>query len=189
MIGVGIVQLFDEEDPFRSDLTLLAAALLTLGIPQVKGRRSHATVEAARGERKARLVWNFEAASRDRRYSTVEMQRAWNDGVWLLAHPTHPLAILRSGLTFARAMQFQPKFTPAYRAAVETPDTWLETGVHNLLILLRDMPAVFATSRHIIRFGQRHAALVPATFSEKEKCQFIRYVEQPAKRPQFRTAA
>lgn len=189
MLGVGIVQLFDEEDPFRSDTTLLAAALLTLGIPQVGPRPNHAVVEAARGERKPTFVWNFADASRDRRFSTVTLKRAWSDGSWLLANAVHPLAIMRGGLTYARAMTFAPRYSVEYRSRVETPDTWLETAVHNLLILLRDMPATLADARGIIRFAPRHAALVPASLSEKQKTEFIRYVEYPAKRPQLRTAA
>lgn len=180
MIG-GIVQIFDETDPLRSDTTLLAAALVTLGIPRAREcRLFHCTYEQVRGATQFRAAWSFRSESIDGRFLTAGMELCWKDGAWLMANPTHPLAILRCGLTFERAFKHTPRFSREYLSSVETPDTWIEAACYNLIFLLRGMPRTVPEG--IIRFGPRHAAMVPKNLPESDKTKFIKYVEHPSKR-------
>ena len=182
MIG-SFVQIFDYEDPLRSDTTLLIAALLTLGIPPMEGELFHVAREAVRGELKAQAIWTLHHESSDHRFSAVLMEKAWNDGVWLAANPKHPLAILRSAISYARAFSSSPRFTLVELQRIETPDTWAEAGVRNLIWLLRQLPT--SDPRRIVRFGPRWAAFVPSRLSESQKTRLLKYVESPAKRHQM----
>lgn len=177
-----LVQLTDESDPLRSDTTLLIASLLTLGIPGAGRDLFVATCEAVKGETVWKVTWSLRDASEDDRFATLKMQVAWTDGAWLLANPTHPLATLRSGLTYARAFSYTPRFTLAQLAAIETPDTWLEAGIRNLIYLLREMPRAAAHARDIIRFGPRWAAFVPQDIEDSEKSRLLHHVERRDKR-------
>lgn len=183
------VQLFDDTDPLRSDVTLCVAALLTLGIPAAGDALLHFTAELVRGATVRRAVWTFADSDKSQRFATRTMADAWNDAAWLLQNPTHPLAIIRGALTFAAAVKCSPKFTAEYRARVETPDTWRETAMHNLLIILSRIPQVSRTTRGIVRFATDHAAYVPIILPEKQKTELIKYVEHPSKRAAQRTAA
>jgi hypothetical protein len=187
----GVVQLFDEEDPLRSDVTIQAAALLTLGIPPKLKEFFHVTYESIRGEIKFHSVWTFGGISFDKRFDTVQMRRAWGDGAWLLANPKHPLAILRTGLTYHRAFNHTPKYTIEERNRIETPDTWLESGCHNLIWLLRQIPLCAKQRRGIIRFAPVHLAMVPANLPETSKTRLIKYAEStnPDVRARIRAAA
>lgn len=173
----------------RSDVTLLAAALFTLGIPAAGNSLLHFTAEAKAGATVRRAVWTFSDTSKDKRFSTSAMITAWDDYAWLCANPQHPLAIIRGALTFEAAAKVQPKFTVAERARIETPETWVETAKHNLLILLSRIPASQRSARGIVRFATDHAAYVPLSLPEPKKTELIKYVEHPSKRPALRTAA
>ncbi len=183
-----VVQIMDAGDPRSSDATLLVAALLTLGIPAATDEFFHITRELERGEQIWHVIWTLRAASADGRFATPEMVKAWDDGAWLLQHPNHPLAILRGGLTYQRAMSHTPRFTLAELAKIETPDTWLEAACRNLICLLRDMPVAAQAARKIIRFGRNHAAFVPQCMPDKAQTRFLHYVEKPAQRDQLRAA-
>lgn len=182
-----LVQLLDAGDPLRSDTTLLAAALLTLGIPAASRQLFSCTYEPVRGETQFHVIWTFQCASKCGRFDARTMQLAWEDGAWLLANPRHPLAILRDGLTYARALSHLPKFTLEELARLETPATWLEAGRRNLIVLLRALPC--AAQKGIVRFGESHLAFVPKAMPEAQKSVFLDYVEHPAKRPQILAAA
>jgi hypothetical protein len=181
------VQLFDSTDPLRSEVTLFVASLLALGIGQHGPSLFHCTFEHLRGETQFHSTWTLAGASRDGRFDTVKMQKAWDDGLWLCANPKHPLAILRNGLTYQRAFSYTPRFTLAELARIETPDTWLEAAIRNLIWLLREMPRCIPEG--IVRFGPRHAAMVPKSLPEKEKTRFLRYVEHPGKRAEILRSA
>jgi hypothetical protein len=183
-----LVEIIDEHDPRRSDTTLLVAALLTLGIPAAHREFCVPTVELIRGEQKWHTIWLLREESKCGRFKTPAMRRVWSDGAWLLANPQHPLAILRCGLTYAKAMTHTPKFTIEERERIETPDTWLESAMHNLIVILRDLPLVTTASRSIVRFGPRHAALVPRCLNDGRKSRFLKYVEQPRLRSQLSAA-
>lgn len=183
-----LVEVVDEDDPRRSDTTLLVAALLTLGIPAAQREFCFPTVELVRGEKKWRTIWLLREESKDRRFQTPGMVRSWVDGQWLVANPQHPLAIMRGGLTYAKALQHTPKFSPEYREKVETPDTWLESAMHNLIVILRDFPTIVQAARSIVRFGPRHCAFVPRCLNDASKSRFLRYVESPRKRSQLAAA-
>jgi hypothetical protein len=176
----GVCQIFDSEDPLRSDTTLLVASLLTLGIPSAGRDLFHCTYENVRGAVQFNTVWTLRGESSCKRFGTPAMQKAWQDHPWLAANPAHPLAILRSGLTYARAMTYTPRFTLAELAAIERPETWLEAAFRNLIYLLRNIPS--AIPQGIVRFGPRHMAFVRRNKSEAEKARFLRYVENPSKR-------
>lgn len=182
------VQLFDDTDPLRSDVTLCAAALLTLGIPRHGKSLLHFTTERIRGAAVRRAVWTFAGASPCGRFSTHDMITGWDSAVWLERNQSHPLAIIRASLTYDVAMKFTPKFTPDYRRRVETPETWRETAVHNLLVLLRDMPAAMRGVRGVIRFGPEHMAFVPLALPQEKQTRLIKYAEHPDKRPEIRAA-
>jgi hypothetical protein len=137
----GVCQIFDSEDPLRSDTTLLVASLLTLGIPSAGRDLFHCTYENVRGAVQFNTVWTLRGESSCKRFGTPAMQKAWQDHAWLAANPAHPLAILRSGLTYARAMTYTPRFTLAELAAIERPETWLEAAFRNLIYLLRNIPS------------------------------------------------
>lgn len=154
-----IVQLFDGTDPLRSDTTLLATALLTLGIPIAGKCGFNCTYEHTRGSTDFHAIWTFGGVSKCGRFDAKAMELAWADGVWLGANPQHPLAILRGGLTFQRALTMTPRFTLEELARIETPDTWLEAGARNLVMLLRMLPR--AAQKGIVRFGESHLAFVP----------------------------
>lgn len=175
----GLVQIFDEGDPLRSDTTLLVASLLTLGIPPAGTQLFHCTCEMVAGALQWRSCWSLKDESRDGRFDTVKMQKAWADGEWLLKNPKHPLAILRGGLTYKRAVMHDPKFTADYRARIENPDTWLESAFYNLVFLLREMPKAARTAREIVRFGSRWAAMVPQHLPEEKKTKLLKYVQVP----------
>lgn len=184
-----IVQLFGEDDPRRSDTTLLVASLLALGIPRASREFFHATREFLRGETVWRTIWTLRDESADKRFNTLGMIKAWSDGQWLLQHAQHPLAILRGGLTYDRAFKHTPKFTLAELEKIEKPDTWLEAAIRNLVVLLRDMPEANRAARKIIRFGRHHAAFVPGCLADKAQTRLLNYVEKPAKREAIRRAA
>lgn len=189
LIVGALVQIYDEDDPLRSDTTLLVAALLTLGVPPAGRDLFCATCEAVRGARQWRVQWSLRGGSEDGRFDAVKMQAAWADGAWLLQNPAHPLALLRGGLTYARAFGYTPRFTLAELAHLETPDTWLEAGIRNLVYLLREMPRAAAHARDIIRFGPRWAAFVPQDAPEAAKTRLLRYVESDEnKRAKLRAA-
>ena len=183
------VQLFDEGDPLRSDTTLQVAALLTLGIAPFGRSLLHFTCEPKGGAMVRRAVWTLKDASECKRFATRTMADAWNDAAWLMKNPQHPLAIIRSALTFSAAAKCQPKYTAEERRRIETADTWIETAMHNTLILLSRIPSTLRTARGIIRFAQDHAAYVPISLPENRKTELIKYVEHPSKRPAQRTAA
>ncbi len=177
-------QVFDDTDPLRSDCTLLAAALCTLGIrPRQPSEPVHVTTEFDRGAVQFRCVWTFAGESKDGRFIAAVMKDAWDDGAWLLKNPRHALAILRTGLTYARLAGFVPRFTLAQLAKVETPDTWLEAGVRNLVWCLRRIPDAAKARRSIIRFERTHAAFVPAHLGKPEAARLIHHAEHPGKRP------
>lgn len=181
-----VIQLLDDTDPLRSDTTLLAAALLTLGVPAAGKQLFSCTYERVRGAVEVRVAWTFAGLSADRRFDARGMQIAWSDGPWLLQNPQHPLAVLRGGLTYVRAFAHTPRFSLAELARIETPDTWLEAGCRNLIVLLRAIPQ--AARKGIVRFGETHLAFVPRDMAEKKKTRFLEYVEHPQKRPQILAA-
>lgn len=185
----GIVQIIGEDDPRQSDTTLLVASLLTLGVPRATREFFHATREFTRGETVWKTLWTLAQESADKRFDAASMVKAWSDGAWLLQHPQHPLAILRGGLTYAKAFSYTPKFTLAELAKIETPDTWMESAIRNLIVLLRDMPEANRAARKIIRFGRNHAGFVPHCMPDKGQTRFLRYVEKPEKREEIRRAA
>lgn len=182
MLGA-LVQIIAEDDPLRSDTTLLIAALCALGIPPAGRDLFCATSEFVRGESKWRVIWSLRGVSTCKRFNTVEMQKAWADGAWLLNHPTHPLAILRGALTYERAFKYSPRFTLA-ELAIENTDTWVEGGIRNLIFLLRGIPQAAQSARDIIRFGPRWAAMVPQNLDDGDRSKLLRYVEAPGKRPE-----
>lgn len=181
------IQIIDDADPLRADATLLAAALLTLGIPAASKELFSCTHEHVRGALEFHTVWTFGGASKCGRFDSKAMELAWSDGPWLLANPKHPLAILRDGLTYARAFSMTPRFSLAELARIETPDTWIEAGCRNLIVLLRAMPR--AAQKGIVRFGETHLAFVPKSMPEAQKKAFLDYAEHPAKRAQILAAA
>ena len=177
------MQIEDTTDPLRSDTTLLIAALLALGVPFAAP--THCTYELVRGETVFRTVWTLRAESKCKRFSTAAMENEWAANPWTLP-ATHPLFALRSGLTFDRALSYTPRFTPSMRANVENADTWLEAAILNLLILMCEIPRIVPEG--IVRFGARHAAMVPRTLSESAKTRFLKYVEFPSKRAELASA-
>lgn len=190
MQGTFLVHIYDEADPLRSDTTLLVAALLTLGIAGNGRDLFCATSEFKNGGREWRVIWSLHGKSTDGRFDCVQMQKAWSDGAWLLQNATHPLAILRGGLSYARAFSHTPRFTLAELAAIETPDTWIEAGCRNLVYLLRAMPRAAAHARDIIRFGPTWAAFVPQDAPEDARTRLLRYVESSEEtRAKMRRAA
>lgn len=177
-----LVQIRDNEDPLRSDVTLLIAALLTLGIPAAGGELFYSTCEAVRGEVKFESVWSLRGISRDGRFDTVRMRQCWADAPWLLANPSHPMSVMRCGLTYHRAFSYSPRFTLTELANLETPDTWLEAAIRNLIFILRELPAV--PPRGTVRFGPDWAAFVPRNLPDDRRTRFLKYVEtqDPTKR-------
>jgi hypothetical protein len=171
------------DDPLRSDTTLLATALLTLGVPSVGNQLFTCTYEHARGETLFHSIWTFAGLSKCKRFDSRSMQLAWNDGAWLLANPQHPLSILREGLTYQRAFSLTPRFTLEELARIETADTWIEAGCRNLILILRSLPR--AAQKGVVRFGDTHLAFVPKAMPEAKKTTFLKYVESPSKRPEI----
>jgi hypothetical protein len=171
----GIVQIIDETDPLRSDTTLLIAALLALGIPQQGRELFHCTYEHVRGETLFRCVWSLGCESADKRFETSAMEKAWDDGAWLLANPRHPLALMREGVTYKRAFSYTPRFSLDELKRIETPETWIEAGIRNLITLLRGIPR--KSHKGIVRFGHDHAAFVPAGLSDDRRTRLLKYVE------------
>jgi hypothetical protein len=184
-----VVQIFGDDDPRRSDKTLLVAALLALGIPRATREFFHATCEFSRGETVWKTIWTLSQESRDKRFDTAKMIAAWDDGAWLVQNPAHPLAILRGALTFSHTFSYSPRFTLAELANIEKPETWIEAAIRNLIVLLRDMPEARKAARKIIRFGRNHAGFVPLCMPDKAQTRLLRYVETPAKREAIRRAA
>lgn len=182
-----LIQLIDGGDPLRSDTTLLAAALLTLGIPAASKQLFSCTYESVRGGVEFHVIWTFQCPSKCRRFDARSLQLAWTDHAWLLANPRHPLAILRDGLTFDRALKMTPRFSLDELARIEAPDTWVEAGCRNLIVLLRAIPR--AAQKGVVRFGETHLAFVPRAMSEPKKKAFLDYAEHPAKRPAILAAA
>lgn len=181
MLG-SLIQIRDHEDPLRSDITLLVAALLTLGVPAAGGELFYSVCEPRGGELVVDSVWTLKGESRDGRFSAAAMRDAWNDSPWLLANPKHPLSVIRCGLSYKRAFSYTPRFTLPELATIETPDTWLEAAIRNLVFILRELPAV--PMRGTVRFGPDWAAFVPQTLPEDRKTRFLKYVEtqDPTKR-------
>lgn len=173
----GIVHVYDQDDPRRSDNTLLVAALLALGIPAATEEFFHSTCEVSKGARVWRTQWTLREQSKCGRYNTPAMVRVWNEGAWLCANPKHPLAILRSGLTYAKAFSYTPRFTLAELAKIETADTWIEAAIYNLVVLLRDMPEALRATRNIIQFGPHWGAFVPQCAPEAQKTRLLKHVE------------
>ena len=188
-----LVQLHDPEDAMRSDTTLLAAALITLGFPRATRDFFHPAREFIRGAWCWRLTWAFLGESRCRRFEADDMVKWWRDssGSFFLQHPAHPLSILRSALTYARIAGFTPRFSRQQLAAVETPDTWLEAGMRNLVMILAAIPVALPETRSIVRFGAQHAAFVPQCQPEADKTRLLKFVEttDPEKRLQIFRAA
>jgi len=181
------VQIFDRTDPLRSDTTLLVAALLALGIPPHGQQLFTCVYEVVRGETRFDCTWTLKSMSADGRFATVTMQDAWDDHAWLCANPRHPLALIRTALTYQRAFSYTPRFTQAELKNIERPETWLEAAIRNLIWLLREIPR--AVPDGIVRFGPRHAAMVPRTLGEKDRTRFLRFVENPSKRAEILRAA
>ena len=182
-----LVQVFDANDPRRADKTLLVAALLALGIPPAGREFFHSTAEFVRGAVEWQTIWSFRQDSRCKRFETQNMIRAWDDASWLVNNPTHPLALMRTGLTYNRVFQMTPRFSAVERATIETPDTWLEAAAINLITLLRDMPQAIGATRNIVRFGPDWAAFVPKCMGDKQQTRLLNYVEKPERRPQLRS--
>lgn len=187
MIG-GLIQIHDGTDPLRSDVTLLVAALLTLGIPAAGGELFYCTCEAERGEVKFDAVWTLKDESSDGRFDAGKMRAAWDDSQWLLANPKHPLSVIRCGLSYQRAFHYTPKFTLKELATIETPDTWLEAAIRNLIFILRELPNI--PPRGAVRFGPDWAAFVPQNLADDRRTRFLKYVEtkSPEKRRAIRTS-
>lgn len=181
MLG-SIVQIRDHEDPMRSEVTLLIAALLTLGIPPAGGELFYSTCEARQGETVIESIWSLQGASRDGRFSTSKMREAWADAPWLLANPQHPLSVMRCALSYQRAFTHTPRFTLTELARIETPDTWVEAACRNLIFILRELPHV--PLRGTVRFGPDWAAFVPQNLPAATRTRFLKYVEtqDPSKR-------
>jgi len=181
MLG-SLVQIRDHDDPLRSNVTLLVAALLTLGIPPAGGELFYSTCEAKCGEVLIDSVWTLKGSSRDGRFDTGQMRDAWADAHWLLANPGHPLAVMRCGLSYQRALTYTPRFTLTEIATIETPDTWLEAACRNLIFILREPPAF--PLRGAVRFGPDWAAFVPHNRPDDRRTRFLKYVEtqDPVKR-------
>lgn len=173
-----LVQVFGDDDPRRSDRTLLVACLLALGIPAAEAEYFHATCEMIRGGLVWKTIWSLRQESPDGRFKTPAMIQAWDNGTWLCQNPTHPLAIMRGGVTYEKAFAYTPKFTLEQLANIETPDTWIEAAIRNLVVLLRDMPMALQASRRIVRFGPEWAAFVPGCAPESRKTALLKHVEK-----------
>jgi len=188
MLG-SLVQIRDYDDPLRSDVTLLIASLLTLGVPAAGGELFYSTCEAKAGEVVVESVWTLKGASRDGRFDTGQMRDAWSDSPWLLANPAHPLAVLRCGLSYQRAFSYTPRFTLTELATIEKPDTWLEAAIRNLIFILRELPS--APLRGAVRFGPDWAAFVPQNLPDDRRTRFLKYVEtkDPNKRREILRSA
>lgn len=172
-----ITHVFDDDDPRRSDTTLLVASLLALGIPAATHEFFHSTCQIERGARVWKTIWSLRDESRCKRFQTCGMVRVWNDGLWLLQNPKHPLAILRGGLTYKKAFSYTPRFTALELAQIETPDTWIEAAILNLLRLCVEMPQALKATRNIVQFGRTWAALVPQCAPEAQKTKLLKHVE------------
>jgi hypothetical protein len=181
-----LVQIIDDTDPRRSDKTLCAAALLTLGISPAGREYFHATVEMVRGALEWQTIWSFRQDSACGRFDTAAMLKAWDDALWLVNNPQHPLSIIRTGLNYNRVFKMTPRFSLEELRRIETPDTWLEAAARNLIVLLRDMPEALTTVRKIIRFGPDFAAFVPKCMDDKQQTRFLNYVERPDYRSRLR---
>jgi len=173
-----LVQVFGQDDPRRSDRTLLVACLLALGIPAAEAEYFHATCEMIKGGLVWNTIWSLRQESADGRFKTPAMIRVWDDGTWLCQNPKHPLAIMRGGVTFERAFRYTPKFTLAQLEKIESPDTWIEAGIRNLVVLLREMPIALTAARRITRFGPEWVALVPGCAPESRKTELLKHVEK-----------
>ena len=172
-----ILQLEDFTDPLRSDVTLLAAALITLGFGKAGPKLFHVTYEHVRGETRFHSVWTFRAVSRDRKHDGVKLRAAWDDPEWLGANPLHPLTVIRDGLSYAKALSHSPKFTLAELNTLERPDAYLEASMFNLIQILKAIPR--SSPKGIIRVGpDGYAGYVPRVWSEPKKRDFMRYVER-----------
>ncbi len=184
MLKLGaLVQIHDREDPRRSDTTLLAAALLTLGYPRAGRNFLYTACETARGETRWKTTWTFHGQSAETslgKLAANKVIKVWRgrDGNWLLQNPGHAVTVLRIGLRYDRLASFTPKFSRAELARIATPDTWLEAGFRNLVhVLRRLLPAAMAEARSVVRFSAQRAAFVPRCFSEAHKTRLLKFAE------------
>ncbi len=173
-------QLLDRgADPLRSDLTLLVAALVTLGIPPAPKDFFTLTREAGRGETRLCPLWSLGSVSACGRYAAPDMETAWTSLDWQAANPRHPLTILRSALHYDKVFKLTPRFSREQLAAVENPDTWAEAGARNLVHLLRELAASLANrTRSIVRFAFDAAAIVPVTWGQTDQTKLIKHAER-----------
>ncbi len=172
-------QALDDGDPLRSDVTLLIAALCTLGIPPAAQDFFTLNREPGRGGTKTTVLWSLGAESPCRRFSAVEMEKAWTDFDWQARNPKHPLTILRNTLHYEKVFKLVPKFSLEQLRAVETPDTWAEQGARNLVHLLRELSVALPNrTRGIVRFAFDAAAIVPITWDQTDQTKLIKYAER-----------
>jgi hypothetical protein len=179
-----IVQIKDNSDPLRSDATLFAAALLTMGFRPGGPKLFHVTYEYDRGEMRYDCIWTFKALSRDGKYDGVKMRNVWDDHDWLVMNPKHSLTIIRAGLTYAKALSHTPRYTIAEMNTLDNPDALLECAMFNLIFILRAIPR--SSPKGVVRLGpDGYAGYVPRLWSEPKKKEFLHYVERPDLRPKL----
>ena len=183
MLRLGpMVQIHDREDPLRSDTTLLAAALITLGYPQAARDFFHSTSEYARGETQWKTTWTFHGESSEPSIAGLGadvVMNAWRDpsGMWLLRHPGHAVTVLRERLRFEKLAAFTPTFPRQQLAVLTTPEAWFEAGMRNLVHILRNLPSATGEARAVVRFSATRAAFVPRCLPESEKTRRIKFAE------------
>jgi hypothetical protein len=114
--------------PTTSDRTLLAVALLTLGVLTHGDEPFVQTMDTVGGQPVFTNLWTFETKSQDKQYKTAELMEWWDDAAWLLAHPEHPLTILRKGLADPAALVA----SITRSEDPESPYAYLSKGVNNL---------------------------------------------------------
>lgn len=183
MLRLGpLVQIHDREDPMRSDTTLLAAALITLGYPQAARDFFHTTSEYLRGETQWKTTWTFHGESTEPSIGILGADvvvNAWRDpaGMWLLRNAGHPVAVLRERLRYESFAAFTPNFSRQQLAVLTTPAAWVEAAVRNLVHILRHLPAAAGEARSVERFSATRAAFVPRCLPESEKTRRIKFAE------------
>lgn len=183
MLALGpLVQVSGFDDPLRSDTTLLAAALLTLGYPAASRDYLHLTCETDRGEARWKTVWSFHGESAEpamRGFGADVLREAWLDPAcrWLLRNADSPLAVLKNSLRYEKIYGFTPKYSREQLAQLATPDTWLEAGFRNLVHLLRSLPRAMQEVRLVERFAATRAAFVPRCLPESEKTRRLKFAE------------
>jgi hypothetical protein len=127
-VSESVTYLRYEGNPVTSERTLLAVALLTLGVLPHGAEWFVQTMDMRAGDESVLLnLWTFQTKSRDGKQSTAKLIEQWDDPAWLLAHPMAPLTTLRRGLASPDLLE-----ALAFSCDPESPYAYLSQGLANL---------------------------------------------------------